>query len=87
MADNMGQLRDIDKLDSYRWSMMDQLKHLRDITLFYDKLHPELHITQENSATIAVKAKNRRAQTSTEINHKATDERPTADEKKITRYT
>ena len=45
-ADNMGKLiNEIDSLDVYRRSLMDELVHqLRDITLFYDRLYPELHI-------------------------------------------
>ena len=36
MADNMGHLiLDIDKLDTYRRTIMEELKHLRDFTLFY----------------------------------------------------
>ena len=49
MADNMGKLiQDIDKLDRYQTIMMEELKHLRDITLFHDRLHPELHVTTKN---------------------------------------
>ena len=28
---------------------MDELQQLRDVTLFYDKLYPELHTTTRNS--------------------------------------
>ena len=35
MADNMGRMiQDIDKLDRYRTTMMEELKHLRDIVRF-----------------------------------------------------
>ena len=44
MMDGMRKLiQDIDKLDSYRRTIMEELKHLQDITLYYDRLHPELH--------------------------------------------
>ena len=50
MAYNMAQLiQDIDKLDNFRKSMMGEPKQLRDITLFYDKLYPDLHITRQNA--------------------------------------
>ena len=44
MTDSMGKLiQDIDKLDGYRRTMMEELKHLRVITLYYNRLYPELH--------------------------------------------
>ena len=45
-------INEIDSLDIYRRGLMDKLHQLRDITLFYDRLYPELHIIQTpNSAT------------------------------------
>ena len=68
MTDSMGKLiRDIDKLDGYRITMMEELKQLRDITLYYDKLYLELH--EEDSM--------RQHQTK----EKTTHERPTLDSK------
>ena len=50
MPENMGKLIDeIDSLDVYR----DKLHQLRDITLFYDRLYPELHIVQTPNSTKA----------------------------------
>ena len=41
MTGRMGQLiKDIDKLVGYKGTMMEEM---RDITLFYDRLYPELH--------------------------------------------
>ena len=46
MSDNIAWLiQDIDKLDGHRRNMMEELKVLRDITLFYNERHPELHVT------------------------------------------
>ena len=43
MSDNIAKLiQDIDKLDGHRRNMMEELKVLRDITLFYHERHPEL---------------------------------------------
>ena len=43
MSDNIAQLiQDIDQLDGHQRNMMEELKVLRDITLFYDERHPEL---------------------------------------------
>ena len=38
-------IQDIDKLDGHRRNMMEELKVLRDITLFYNERYPELHVT------------------------------------------
>ena len=58
MADNMATLiHDINKLDCYSKSKMEELKRLRDITLFYDKLYPELRIAGQNSADTEDEAK------------------------------
>ena len=38
-------IQDIDKLDGHRRNMMEELKVLRDITLFYHERHPELRGT------------------------------------------
>ena len=46
MSDNIAWLiKDIDKLDGHRRNMMEELKVLHDITLFYNEWHPELHAT------------------------------------------
>ena len=46
MSDNIAWLiQDIDKLDGHRRNMIEELKVLRDITLFYNERHPELHAT------------------------------------------
>ena len=43
MSDNIARLiQDIDKLDGHPRNMMEELKVLRDITLFYHERHPEL---------------------------------------------
>ena len=43
MSDNIDKLiQDIDKLDGHRRNMMEELKVLRDITLFNHERHPEL---------------------------------------------
>ena len=44
MSDNIAWLiQDIGKLDGHRRNMMEELKVLRDITMFYNERHPELH--------------------------------------------
>ena len=44
MSDNIAWLiKDINKLDSHRRNMMEELKVLRGITMFYNTRHPELH--------------------------------------------
>ena len=44
MSDNIAWLiGDIDKLNVYRKNMMDELKVLLDITMFYNMQHPEWH--------------------------------------------
>ena len=46
MSNNIAKLiQDIDKLDGHRQNMMEELKVLRDITLFYHERHPELRVT------------------------------------------
>ena len=48
MLDNIAWLiKDIDKLDKYRQNMMEELKVLRNITMFYDMQHLELHSKTE----------------------------------------
>ena len=45
MSDKIAWLiQDIEKLDGHRRKMMEELKVLRDITLFYKERHPELHM-------------------------------------------
>ena len=47
MAKNISRLiEDIDRLDINRKNMMDELKVLRDATLFYNEQHPELHTAE-----------------------------------------
>ena len=84
MADNMGQLiKDIDKLDGYRKLMMTELKHLRDITMFYVRLYPELHITYKNSTALEDAKYNTSKETrEKEVSKPVPDKCPTADEKK-----
>ena len=49
MAKNISRLIvDIDRLDINRRNMMDELKVLRDVTLFYNEHHPELRVAQRN---------------------------------------
>ena len=36
-------IRDIGRMDDYRRNMMDELKVLRDVTLFYNERYPEFH--------------------------------------------
>ena len=52
MAKNISRLiEDIDRLDINRRNMMDELKVLRDITLFYNEQHPELRTAAKKPAT------------------------------------
>ena len=47
MAKNISRLiEDIDRLDINRKNMMDELKVLRDVTLFYNEQHPELRTAE-----------------------------------------
>ena len=47
MSSNIAQLiQDIDRLDLHRRNMMEELKVLRDITLFYNERHPELRAAE-----------------------------------------
>ena len=43
-------IRDIGRMDDYRRSMMDELKLLRDVTLFYNERYPELRSAARNRA-------------------------------------
>ena len=48
MSSNIAQLiQDIDRLDLHRRNMMEELKVLRDITLFYNERHPELRAAED----------------------------------------
>ena len=38
---------DIDRLDLHRLNMMEELKVLRDITLYYNEQHPELRVAEK----------------------------------------
>ena len=52
MAKNISRLiDDIDRLDINRRNMMDELKVLRDVTLFYNEAHPELLAAAKKPAT------------------------------------
>ena len=52
MAKNIARLiDDIDRLDINRRNMMDELKVLRDVTLFYNEQHPELRTAAKKPAT------------------------------------
>ena len=47
MAKNISRLiEDIDRLDMNRQNMMEELKVLRDVTLFYNEQHPELRAAE-----------------------------------------
>ena len=47
MSSNIAQLiQDIDRLDLHRRNMMEELKLLKDIKLFYNKRHPELRAVE-----------------------------------------
>ena len=47
MSNNTAQLiEDIDRLDLHRRNMMEELKVLRDVTLFYNEQHPELRAAE-----------------------------------------
>ena len=47
MSNNIAQLiEDIDRLDLHRHNMMEELKVLRDVTLFYNEQHPELRAAE-----------------------------------------
>ena len=52
MAKNISRLiDDIDRLDINRRNMKDELKVLRDVTLFYNEAHPELRAAAKKPAT------------------------------------
>ena len=52
MAKNISRLiDDIDRLDINRRNMMDELKVLRDVTLFYNEANPELRAAAKKPAT------------------------------------
>ena len=51
MSSNIAQLiQDIDRLDLHRQNMMEELKVLRDITLFYHERHPKLRAAEAPTA-------------------------------------
>ena len=39
-------IKDIDRLDLHRHNMMEELKVLRDVTLYYNEQHPELRAAE-----------------------------------------
>ena len=48
MSSNIARLiEDIDRLDINRRNMMEELKVLRDVTLYYNEQHPELRATEK----------------------------------------
>ena len=48
MSSNIARLiEDIDRLDLHRRNMMEELKVLRDITLYCNKQHPELRAAEK----------------------------------------
>ena len=52
MAKNISRLiEDIDRLDINRKNMMEELKVLRDVTLFYNEQHPELRTAESGPVT------------------------------------
>ena len=47
MSSNIARLiEDIDRLNINRCNMMEELKVLRDVTLYYNKQHPELRAAE-----------------------------------------
>ena len=47
MSNNIARLiEDIDRLDLHRRNMMEELKVLRDVTLYYNEQHPELRAVE-----------------------------------------
>ena len=47
MSNNIARLiEDSDRLDLHRRNMMEELKVLRDVTLYYNDQHPELHAAE-----------------------------------------
>ena len=48
MSGNIAKLiEDIERLDLHRRSMMEELKVLRDVTLYYNEQHPELRAAEK----------------------------------------
>ena len=78
MSDNTAWLiQDIDKLDGHRRNMMEELKVLRDITLFYNERHPELRATgstmrpeEDNAQGSTRQHDTKAAQEETRTNHR-----------------
>ena len=75
MSSNM---QDIDRLDLHRRNMMEELKDLRDITLFYNKRHPE-HRAAEPTSIAEDKQDSSTRQHDTETAKKAYHPRETDD--------
>ena len=79
MSNNIAQLiQDIDRLDLHRRNMMEELKDLRDITLFYNKRHPE-HRAAEPTSIAEDKQDSSTRQHDTETAKKAYHPRETDD--------
>ena len=52
MSSNIARLiDDIDRLDLHRLNLMEELKVLRDITLYYNEQHPELRVAEKAPIT------------------------------------
>ena len=47
-----GMIEDIGRMDDYRRNMMDELKVLRDVTLFYNERYPELRSAVRRSCLL-----------------------------------
>ena len=48
MSSNIARLiEDIDRLDLHRRNIMEELKVLRDVTLYYNEQHPELRAAEK----------------------------------------
>ena len=76
-----GMIEDIGRMDDYRRNMMDELKVLRDVTLFYNERYPELRSAVRRRAE---DTSNTGSAENTEPERPATDggnERPATDDK------
>ena len=79
-----GMIEDIGRMDDYRRNMMDELKVLRDVTLFYNERYPELRSAVRKRAEDPSNTGNTGRAEHTEPERPATDggnERPATDDK------
>ena len=79
-------IRDIGRMDDYRRNMMDELKVLRDVTLFYNERYPELRSAVRKRAEDPSKPGNTGRAEHTEPERPATDggnERSATDDKNL----